>query len=191
MTIAVVNPRSGNITSVKDMLERLGRSYKVLDEPELDGISQILLPGQGRFGAVMTYFNEHGWTDAIKEWVAADKPLVGICVGMQVLFESSDEDPGIAGLGIFSGNVFKLDAPKHPMIGWSRIHWNEGLSYPEGNAYFVNSYGIKEHPDAIATTTYGNTFSVAVGKGNIVAFQFHPEKSGYWGRELLNQCLTT
>lgn len=190
MTIGVLNPKSGNITSVCDALERLGQPYRVLERPELDGITRLLLPGQGRFGAVMAHLRAHGWDQAIAAWVAAARPLLGICAGMQVLFESSEEDPGIAGLSIFPGQVRKLDAPKHPMIGWSRIHWS-APDYPEGAAYFVNSYGLYDHPEGIATTTYGRTFTVAVARQKTVAFQFHPEKSGAWGQELLRKCLTT
>lgn len=190
MTIGVLNPKSGNLTSVCDALARLGQPYRVLERPELDGISRLLLPGQGRFGAVMAYLRDNRWDQALTDWVAADRPLLGICAGMQVLFEASEEDPGVVGLGIFTGQIRKLDAPKHPMIGWSRIHWSEPR-YPEGAAYFVNSYGLYQHPEAIATTTYGQTFTVAVARQNTVAFQFHPEKSGAWGQELLNLCLTT
>jgi len=188
MTIGIVYPDSGNITSVCDALDRLGRSYRVLREPDLDGIGQILLPGQGRFGAVMAYFRDHGWVPALQSWAEAGKPILGICVGMQVLFDGSDEDPGVAGLGLISGQIIRLDAPKHPMIGWARVHWNRD-GFAGGAAYFVNSYGLSTHPDTIATTTYGATFSVAVAQGSIIAFQFHPEKSGVWGKELLDQCL--
>lgn len=191
MTIGVLNPKSGNITSVCDMLERLNRPYRVLARPdELEGIGQILLPGQGRFGAVMAYMQEHGWVPTIAQWLAEKRPLLGICAGMQVLFEESEEDPGVAGLGVFKGSVQKLDAPKHPMIGWSNIHWQK-TGFKEGAAYFVNSYGLHDHPESLATTTYGKRFCVAVSRDNIIAFQFHPEKSGKWGRELMEQCLIT
>jgi len=190
MTIGVLNPQSGNLTSVCDMLERLERPYRVLAEPELDGISQLLFPGQGRFGAVMGYLREHDWEAPIRAWAAAGKPILGICVGMQILFETSEEDPGVRGLGLFSGGVKKLDAPKHPMIGWSNVHWRN-MPFAFGAAYFVNSYGLHDHEASVGTTTYGKTFCVAVARDNIISFQFHPEKSGTWGRELMEQCLIT
>lgn len=190
MTIGILNPKSGNITSVCTMLQRLGHSYRVLEQPDLDGIRLLLLPGQGRFGAVMSYLVQHRWDTALKDWVAHKKPLIGICAGMQILFEASEEDPGVQGLGIFPGLVRKLDAPKHPMIGWSNVHWSDPRFSP-GAAYFVNSFGLYDHPNAIATTTYGKTFTVAVARDQIIAFQFHPEKSGVWGQELIQQCLTT
>ena len=188
MTIGILNPKSGNITSICDALVRLGRPYRVLDKPELEGIDRILLPGQGRFGAVMRYIRSHGWAGPLLDWSARGKPILGICVGMQVLFESSDEDPGVEGLGIFKGHVVRLDAPKQPMIGWARVHWLAG-GFPDGAAYFVNSYVVKGHPGALAVTEYGGRFCSAVARDNILAFQFHPEKSGRWGKELLERCL--
>ena len=187
MTIGVLQPDSGNITSVCDSLTRLGREYRVLPKPNLDGVRQLVLLGQGRFGAVMRYLERFGWVGALREWVAADKPLLGICVGMQVLFEGSEEDRE-PGLGILEGRVTRLDGPKHPMIGWSRVRWSDPR-FREGAAYFVNSYGVAAHPESIGVTTYGGSFCVAVARGNTIAFQFHPEKSGVWGKELLDSCL--
>jgi len=187
MTIGILQPDSGNITSVCDSLTRLGREYRILPKPNLTGIEQLVLPGQGRFGAVMRYLERHGWVTTLRDWAAAGKPLLGICVGMQILFEGSDEDSE-PGLGIFSGRVTRLDGPKHPMIGWSRVQWSDPR-FTDGAAYFVNSYGVPSHPEAIATTTYGSSFSVAVARGETIAFQFHPEKSGVWGKELLDSCL--
>lgn len=187
-TIGVIQPDSGNITSVCDCLERLGRTYKLLRTPQLEGIDQLLLPGQGRFGAVMRYLRDNDWVGPLQKWAAQDKPLIGICVGMQVLFDGSDEDPDVAGLGIFQGQVSLLDAPKHPMIGWATVHWDEA-PYREGAAYFVNSYGVSKHHESVGVTTYGATYVAAVQRGKVAAFQFHPEKSGVWGKELLDTCL--
>lgn len=188
--IGIINPGSGNITSICDALERLNRNYKVLSQSvDTEGLGQILLPGQGRFGAVMNYLSESGWDLALKAWVNSGKPLFGICVGMQVLFESSEEDPGVAGLGIFPGKVTKLNAPKQPMMGWATVHWKEGSSLPAGAAYFVNSFVVCQTDVSLATTNYGETFSSAVSKDQVCGFQFHPEKSGAWGKEVMNQCL--
>ena len=186
-TIGVLHPDSGNITSICDALARLDRPYRLMREPDMDGIDQLLLPGQGRFGAVMRFLHRHGWVEVLRDWVAADRPLLGICVGMQVLFASSeeDEDPG---LGIFPGRVELLRAPKRPMMGWVPIAWRQG-DLPPGTAYFVNSFVVHESEHAIATVTYGAPFAAAVARGNTIAFQFHPEKSGAWGKELLATCL--
>lgn len=190
MTIAVVHPDSGNITSICDALERLGRPFRLQREPDLAGIGQILIPGQGRFGAVMRYLKSSGWDEVLRQWAGQDRPLLGICVGMQILFEGSDEDPEQPGLAILPGRITALDYPKRPMIGWSRLHWKTP-DYPAGAAYFVNGYGLARHADCIAHTTYGTRFCAAVARGAIMAFQFHPEKSGAWGKELLQQCLIT
>ena len=188
MTVGIINPGSGNITSVCDSLGRLNLSYKVLEHPELEGINHLLLPGQGRFGAVMNYLAEHQWVDPLRQWYADGKPILGICAGMQVMFETSEEDPGIEGLGILAGEVKRLESPKQPMIGWARVHWEQS-GYPEGAAYFVNSYVIAQSEAAIGYTTYGMRFVCAVQQGSLTAFQFHPEKSGTWGKELMAKCL--
>lgn len=188
MTIGVISPHSGNITSVCDALDRLNRRVRVLERPDLTDIDQLILPGQGRFGPVMTYLEEAGWMSALRQWVANDRPLLGICVGMQVLFESSDEDPGTPGLGVFRGHAHLLDAPKRPMIGWANVAWASS-EFDDGAAYFVNSFVIGDHPNSIATTVYGEVFCAAVRRGRTLAVQFHPEKSGAWGKEMLHRCL--
>ncbi len=188
MNIGIVNPGSGNITSICDALERLNRPYRVLNEPELEGIGQILLPGQGRFGAVMRFLHHQGWTEVLRDWAARQKPLLGICVGMQVLFDWSEEDPEVEGLGILKGGVTRLVSPKQPMIGWARVHWL-AQGFRNGAAYFVNSFVVEHHPSTLAVTEYGVRFCSALARDNLFAFQFHPEKSGIWGKELLAQCL--
>lgn len=186
--IGIVQPDSGNITSICDSVARLGCDYRLLPKPDLDGVTHLILPGQGRFGAVMRYLNRTGWRDALVQWVADGKPLVGICVGLQVLFESSEEDED-AGLGILPGRVALLRAPKRPMMGWAPVSFHN-INLPAGDAYFVNSYVVHESEHAVATVTYGLPFAAAVARDNLVAFQFHPEKSGAWGQEVLKCCLT-
>lgn len=186
--VGVIRPDSGNITSMGDCLQRLGVGYRLLATPEsLADITTLLLPGQGRFGALMRYLDRTGWTPVLQQWCAEDKPFVGICVGMQVLFAGSEEDEG-AGLGVLPGRVQRMRSPKHPMIGWSEIDWLQA-GYPAGAAYFVNSYAVYESADVLARATYGEPFVAAVKRGNLSAFQFHPEKSGKWGQELLSLCL--
>ena len=189
--IAVLNPQSGNITSICDALARLGREVRVVQTPDqLGEAGQIVLPGQGRFGAVMTFLKDNGWVATLRNWAASGRPLFGICVGMQVLFDASEEDPGIPGLGIIDGEIKRLNSPKQPMIGWSRVHWL-AQGFPDGAAYFVNSYVLQHHPNALAITSYGERFCCALARGSVMAVQFHPEKSGAWGQELLKKCLVT
>lgn len=186
--IGVLYPNSGNITSIRDSLQRLDRPYRILSDTNLQGIEQILIPGQGRFATVMDYLDRHGWVPVLREWCAADKPLLGICVGMQILLTESEEDPGVPGLGVFDGKVEKLQTPKTPMMGWARVRWQQP-GWDDGAAYYVNSYVVREHPDTWGTTDYGGLFCGAIARGNVRAVQFHPEKSGVWGKEFLNQCL--
>ena len=188
MTIGIIQPDSGNLRSVCDALERLNRPYRLLREPRLDGIQQILIPGQGRFGAVMAYLRRAGWDVVLKEWVAQKKPLFGICVGMQVLFESSEEDPGHPGLGLLKGQVKRLRAPKLPMIGWAPLRWRSP-GFPQGAAYFVNSYAVTDSPDSLAVVHHGQDFCAAIRSGSMTAFQCHPEKSGSFGKAILDLCL--
>lgn len=188
MTIGIIQPDSGNIRSVCDALERLNRPFRLLRQPDLQGIHQLILPGQGRFGAVMRYLEKNDWGQTLEAWVNDERPLLGICVGMQVLFDSSEEDPDTPGLGLLPGEIVKLPASKLPMIGWAPIRWKQP-GFPEGAAYFVNSYALLQSPTCLATVNHGATFCAAIRKGSITAFQFHPEKSGRWGKELLNLCL--
>ncbi|OZC02316.1 imidazole glycerol phosphate synthase subunit HisH [Rubricoccus marinus] len=191
--IGIVDTRAGNLTSVRAALNRLGVDHVTLEAPRLEGIHTLLVPGQGRFAAVMETLDARGWREPLLEWHAEDRPLLGICVGQQILFETSDEDPGARGLGILPGHVEKLAFPKSPMVGWAPVAWTPEASgerdLASGDAYFVNSYAARESDAAIATTTYGETFVSAVRKGNTVAVQFHPEKSGTWGQAVLGQLL--
>lgn len=192
MSIVVIQPDSGNITSVCDALDRLGRSWTLLRDPDeavLAEAGQLLLPGQGRFGSLMRYLDEHGWTPVLRRWFADDKPFLGICVGMQVLFERSEEDPDARGLGLLEGDVVALRARKRPMMGWAPVRWLQGGL--AGDAYFVNGFVVERSPDALATTENEMTFVSAAGRGAVVGVQFHPEKSGAWGKEWMQQCLVS
>jgi len=188
--IGIIDPESGNLASVRDSCARLGRRCKTLKYPELAGVEQLLLPGQGRFGAVMRCLRERGWDEALRDWLARDKPFFGICVGLQALFEESEEDPGATGLGILPGKAVRLKSPKRPMMGWAAVHWTQA-GWPEGSAYFVNGYVVEDSEYAIAHADYGARFCAAVARGALFAAQFHPEKSGVWGKELMNRCLVS
>lgn len=188
MTVGIVFPGSGNITSLCDCMDRLGKPHRVLAEPDFNGIKQLILPGQGRFGTVMSYLEKNCWRKPLQEWVDSGKTLIGICVGMQVLFESSEEDPGVSGLGFLKGKVGVLEARKRPMMGWAEVVWSKDF-FANGAAYFVNGYVVKQSEDALAKTDNEGFFVSAVQRENLLGFQFHPEKSGFWGKELLATCL--
>jgi imidazole glycerol-phosphate synthase subunit HisH len=189
--IGIVETGAGNVASLEAAILRAGHSCVRLSAPptSLSNLSQLVIPGQGRFGPVMSTLNQRGWTPVLREWIQASQPLLGICVGMQVLFESSEEDAGIAGLGVFSGHVRRLHSPKQPMMGWAPVSFEAGNGEPEGDAYFVNSFVVPHATEAVAATHYGETFVAAIKKGNTVACQFHPEKSGAYGQSLLQKWL--
>lgn len=187
--IGLLDTQAGNLTSVRAALDRIGLAHRTLWDVETDGLDALLVPGQGRFGAVMASLDERGWRDALLAWHAEGRRLVGICVGQQILFEGSDEDEGAEGLGILNGRAERLDFPKRPMVGWAPVEWADD-SFPAGDAYFVNSFATRRSDDALAETVYGERFVSAVRNGNTVAVQFHPEKSGAWGQQVLAQLLT-
>lgn len=191
MSIGVINTKAGNLFSLFACLKRIGYQPVMIDTPsdlESSNVKALLIPGQGRFGQVMNQLTATGLDSVIKSWLAKRKPLLGICVGLQVLFESSTEDPGVDGLGVFKGKVERLNSPKQPMVGWSKIDSEQGF-LDQKIVYFVNSYGVKQSSVTAATVNYGEQFVAAINQGSLWAFQFHPEKSGEVGEEVIKQCL--
>ncbi|WP_018625525.1 imidazole glycerol phosphate synthase subunit HisH [Kangiella aquimarina] len=190
--VGVINTGAGNLYSLNGCLRRIGFEPVTINSPaDMQGkdISALIIPGQGRFGTVMSNLRNSGLDKLISDWYQGDKKVVGICVGLQVLFEESEEDPGIKGLGIFKGKVTRLKSPKQPMVGWADVD-SEKNWLDQTTLYFVNSYGVTESEQAIASVTYGETFVAAIASNQLVAFQCHPEKSGIAGEEVLKQCLS-
>lgn len=193
--IDLVDVGGGNIGSVKRCLERLELEFADADIAyPPSGNRPVLLPGVGAFGPVMKHLRESGFDRRLKDLVKSGTPYLGICVGMQILFDSSEEAPGVAGLGLVSGVVRKFRKGKVPQIGWNLIEkqdaQNNGANrdFPEsGYVYFVNSF----YPDPSSTdavlywSDYYVRFCAAVCSSNITAFQFHPEKSSSFGQSLL------
>lgn len=184
--ILIVDTNAGNLFSLKAAIERLGFAVTILDRPNQGQFDGVVIPGQGRFGTVMKNLSQNGWPEYLKQVYQQSIPMLGICVGMQIFFESSQEDPEARGLGWFKGKVEKLDFPKKPMVGWATL---TSQIWPEAIVYFVNSYALQSSDISIASTTYGETFCAAVSSGSFVGMQFHPEKSGWVGIELISQVL--
>ncbi len=185
--ITIIDTKAGNLFSLKASLERIGKSVTIAATPDDLKGEQLVIPGQGHFGSVMKNLNRLGWVDCLNDWRSQNNPVLGICVGMQILFEGSQEAPGIKGLGWFNGEAEKLNFPKQPMVGWATIQSKQLI---EGTPYFVNSYAIRESEQCIATTNYGETFCAAVKDNKVVGFQFHPEKSSQYGQQLMASVLS-
>ena len=195
MKIAIIDYGMGNLHSAAKALEKVGAQVKVTSDPELvRQADKVILPGVGAFGDCMKNLNERELAPVIHEVIAAGKPFLGICVGLQLLFEGSEEDPGIAGLGIFKGLVRKITAPglKIPHMGWNNLEYRTSSSLfqglpPAAYVYFVHSYHAVPTDESCITavTDYGGQVTAAVGRGLVQAVQFHPEKSSAVGLKIL------
>ncbi len=199
MTIAIVDYGMGNLHSVSKAVERLGYEYLITgDEREIMQASGVLLPGVGAFGDAMSHLRDTG-LDLVARRVAAEgKPLLGICLGMQLLFDGSAEHGDHEGLGLLPGRAVRFEAGelKVPHMGWNRLDFtrpNEPLldGLTEGHVYFVHSYHVElsEPGDLIASADYGLPVTAIVGRDNVYGMQFHPEKSGELGMSLLRNFL--
>ena len=195
MKITIIDYGMGNLHSAAKALEKVGAQVTVTRDPELvRQADKVILPGVGAFGDCMKNLNERGLAPVIHEVIAAGKPFLGICVGLQMLFEGSEEDPGVAGLGIFKGMVRKIAAPglKIPHMGWNNLEYRTSSSLfqglpPAAYVYFVHSYHAVPTDESCikAVTDYGGQVTAAVGRGLVQAVQFHPEKSSAVGLKIL------
>ncbi len=194
--IAIIDYGAGNLQSVKKALDFIGAESIITDNPEtINACDKILLPGVGSFGDAMDSMRQKGLVETVKENALSGKPFLGICLGLQLLFEESEETPNVKGLGIFKGKIKKFPNDmglKIPHIGWNslEIRQNDTIfkDIPQNSyVYFVHSYYLHadEESDVATVTNYGIDFHSAVGKGNIFATQFHPEKSGEVGLQIL------
>jgi glutamine amidotransferase len=198
--IAVVDYGMGNLRSVQKALQRAGGDARIVQTgAELSRADKIVLPGVGAFRDAIDRLRSHGLDQALTEAIRGGTPLLGICLGLQMLFEVSHEDGEHRGLGIFRGQVVRFDFPpapqgalRVPQIGWNQIRWDRPVPMLEGIAsgayvYFCHSYYVRPaEAGIIATTTdYGGTYASSVWKDNIFATQFHPEKSQAVGLRIM------
>ena len=193
--IAIIDYGMGNLYSVEKAFAQMGAEAVITGSADVIlQADKVILPGVGAFGDCMSNLREYKLVPVIKETVASGKPFLGICLGLQLLFEGSEEDPGVAGLGILPGLVKKIKAPglKVPHMGWNSLELKNrsplfsGLT-ASSYVYFVHSYhAVPGDPSLItAVTGYGEAVTAAVGRGNLQAVQFHPEKSGTVGLKIL------
>ena len=195
--IGIVDYDLGNLRSVQKALQHVGGDAVFVRTPEeIRKVDALVLPGVGAFGDCVRCLAASGMWEAVVEWARSDRPFFGICVGYQLLFETSEETPGQRGLGIFAGEVRRFPASsglKVPQIGWNTITVKQPKSallaeISDGEfVYFVHSYyAVPRDPSIVALeTTYGETFAAAVARGNLFATQFHPEKSQRAGLQML------
>lgn len=192
--IAVIDYGAGNLHSVKNALDYIGADAVITGNPEeILRADAVILPGVGAFGDCMASLNRSGLVDTVKTAAKSGKPFLGICLGLQLLFEESEESPGVSGLGIFKGKIAKIPdrGLKIPHMGWNNIETAKDSKILSGNpfVYFVHSYYLQTEDENLisAYTEYGEKLAVAVERDNIFAVQFHPEKSGDAGMEILRK----
>ena len=198
LQVAIVDYDAGNTLSVTRALEKVGAKVDLTPDPErVLAADAVVLPGVGAFGDCMRKLRERGMDEACREAFRRGKPFLGVCVALQVVFESSGESPGVEGLGLMPGKVvrFEGDGLKVPHIGWnelSLVRDHPVISGLDGEAfYFVHSYypEPEERRDLIGETDYGTRFCSVAGRENLVAVQFHPEKSSRAGLKLYGNFL--
>ncbi len=198
LKVAVVDYDAGNTLSVTRALKKVGAQVELTPDPErVLAADAVVLPGVGAFGDCVNKLRERGMDGACREAYVSGKPFLGVCVGLQVLFEGSEESPGAEGLGILSGRVvrFKTGVLKVPHMGWNRlglVREHPVLAGLDGEFfYYVHSYYPKpgEPGDLLGQTDYGGLFCAVAGRENLVAVQFHPEKSSRAGLRLYKNFL--
>ena len=194
--IAIIDYDAGNIKSVEKALQKLGAEVVITkDAQEILQADKVILPGVGAFGDAMANLKKYGLDGVIHQVVEKGTPFLGICLGLQLLFERSDETPGVEGLGILQGEILRIpekDKLKIPHMGWNSLHLqNQGRLFknlPEQSyVYFVHSYYLRAKEEEIvkATTDYSVNIHASVEKDNVFACQFHPEKSSDVGLQIL------
>ena len=193
--IGIIDYGMGNLRSVQKAFEFLGFAAEIVEEPErLSGATHLVLPGDAAFGDAMRNLRAAGWDQAIVEGIAAEKPFLGICVGLQLMFSESEEMGQHSGLGILPGKCVRFPVTERvPQIGWNQVAIKRDVpllaGVPEGSFfYFVHSFYVEtaNESDCVATTDYGLDYTSIAGDGRVFGVQFHPEKSQAHGLRLLD-----
>jgi len=190
--VVVVRTGTANTASVLSGLEKAGAEARLaFDAREVEKADRLVLPGVGAFAAAMEALRNYGIVEALAGRMRQGRPTLGVCLGLQLFCEGSEEDPGVEGLGILPHRVKRYsDAVRVPQLGWNWVEPEEGCSrLRPGYAYFANSYRLQERPEGwdVAITDYDGPFVSAIERGPVMACQFHPELSGAWGIDLLRR----
>lgn len=192
--VLVVRTGTANLASVCAGLSRIGATPRITQQAaHIESAERVVLPGVGAFGAALQTLREAGLCDVLRERITADRPTLAVCVGLQVLCESSEESPGVDGLGVVPGRVTRFaDDLRAPQLGWNLVTPPDADGFEPGYAYFANSYKLDAAPAGwqSATANHGGPFVAALWRGRVLACQFHPELSGPWGLALLQRWLT-
>lgn len=194
--IAVIDYGAGNVGSVLKAVRHLGFAARSAASPDgLEGAEQLILPGQGHFGQMMNALEERRLLEPLRDAMARGKPFLGICLGLQALYEASDEAPGTGGFAVLPGRVTRFEGVfKVPHVGWNEIAIQRPSKLLRGLttcsfAYYCHSYYGPVTEETTAITEYGQTFAAVVERDNVCAVQFHPEKSGDMGLRVLKNFL--
>lgn len=191
--IGIVDYEAGNMGSIRNALRHLRYEFILIQKPEdFTQIAKLILPGVGHFGAAVRSLREKGLWNPLSEWIKKGNPFLGICLGMQLLFEGSEEDAEERGLSLFPGFLKKFQYQKVPFIGWNRVTWHQDSPVIQGLGtspffYFVHSYYVPydvRYP-ILGAANYETDYVAAIGWGNVIGVQFHPERSGEQGLRLL------
>jgi imidazole glycerol-phosphate synthase subunit HisH len=192
--VGILRTGVANVASVVAAFERIGaRPILVENAAAVTRAHHLVFPGVGSYGAAMERLEQDGLGDAVRERIAADRPTLAICLGLQLLFERSEETAGVEGLGVVQGVVTRFpDTVRVPQFGWNRVDVDPACRMLQlGHAYFANSYRVEDMPPGWlgATAQHGGSFVAAMERGSTLACQFHPELSGPWGMQLLTRWL--
>jgi glutamine amidotransferase len=199
--VTIIDYGSGNLRSVQKALERVGVEARITDDPNVVAESaRLVLPGVGAFGDAIRALRGRGLVEPILDHIRSDRPFLGICMGLQLLFETGAEGGHHEGLGVLAGEVIRFDPVpglKIPHMGWNQVFWRKGRTARPAVAdgehfYFVHSYVARPRDESViaATSDYGGPFCAAVSRGRLFATQFHPEKSQAAGMDLLRAFVT-
>lgn len=193
MKIGIIDYQSGNLKSIENMLKYLGQEYFIASSPEeIKSADKLIFPGQGHFEQATNALKRSGLIEGIKFSIAEGKPFLGICLGLQILFEKSEEAPEVDGLSVLEGEVLKFQQGKIPQIGWNKIQTTSNNSIlGDEYYYFVNSFYVQPKNELIISSycNYHLDFVASIEKENLIAVQFHPEKSGEAGIRVFEKWL--
>jgi imidazole glycerol-phosphate synthase subunit HisH len=192
--VVMIRTGTANLASVAAAFNRAGRTVRIsTDRADAENAACIVLPGVGAFGPVADRLDELEMREVLAERIRVGRPTLAICLGLQLLAEASEEDPGARGLGVLPATITAFDGDlRVPHLGWNHVTADAGCSLlDDGDAYFANSFKLDDIPTgwAGATTDHGGPFVAAIERGPVLACQFHPELSGAWGQALIERWL--